>query len=85
MFTDSSDRCVLSTLSHVMGMFPFGTGPRLPEGISPEQLDPPYESFIKDNLRKQSAASTLADYSLKLGYQPTPIINASEFIPSCPN
>lgn len=42
VFSDSSERCVLSAISHLMGMFPFGTGPRLPEGIAKEQLDPPY-------------------------------------------
>ena len=85
IFSDSSERCVLSAISHLVGMFPFGTGQRLPEGIAEEYLKPPYESFIKPSLKSEDFGYTLAEYALKLGFQPIPYINATQFIPKCPN
>lgn len=42
VFADQSDRCVESAIAHLVGLFPFGTGSRLPDNISAQYLQPPF-------------------------------------------
>lgn len=44
VFSAGTRRCVESAYAHMAGWFPLGSGPKIPEGIDPTFLLPPFES-----------------------------------------
>ena len=82
-FSDDSERCVESTICYLMGLFPFGSGNTIPDGINKNMLDPPFQSFLSNNLRTESLLAQ--EFGLEKGFQPVPYFNASQFFPTCPN
>lgn len=69
----------------MMGFFPFGSGATIPDGISQDMLDPPFETSLKRSLRKQFEESLTAEFGLEKGFQTVPFINSTQFFPDCPN
>lgn len=65
-----------SGLSHLYGMYPENTGPRIPADIEKEFLLPPY----KDVIDSMSGASALVN-----GNQAFPMHNGALYLNNCPN
>ena len=40
-----NDRCINSALAHVQGLYPTGSGYRIPNGLDQDLLDPPFETL----------------------------------------
>ena len=41
-FSEDSERCVESTICYLTGLFPFGSGSTIPDGINKSMLEPPF-------------------------------------------
>lgn len=76
VFSTPSLRTVVSAYCQLYGLYPDGTGPRLPEGLDPKYLVPPF-SPASANIPQES------DYGLPNGFQPIPVHDATPFLENC--
>lgn len=77
VFSTTSLRTVVSAYCQLYGLYPDGTGPRLPEGLDPSYLVPPF------NISAGVTDSQAADYGLPNGFQPIPVHDATPFLENC--
>eukprot|EP01017_Pseudomicrothorax_dubius_P005841 TRINITY_DN1156_c0_g1_i1.p1 TRINITY_DN1156_c0_g1~~TRINITY_DN1156_c0_g1_i1.p1 ORF type:complete len:326 (-),score=34.27 TRINITY_DN1156_c0_g1_i1:460-1437(-) len=64
------DRTLMSAYSNLLGLFPLGTGPKLPEGIDLKLTKPPI-SLSVDDLSNEK-------FALPYGYQPVTILTGAD-------
>lgn len=68
------NRTILSANSQLMGLFPFGTGPSVPEHIDKKNLRPPFKSNYTDyDSFADEIDEKLQLLALEKAYQPIPV------------
>ena len=79
VFSTASLRTVVSAYCQLYGLYPDGTGPRLPEGLNPSFLVPPFNISSNDG----KGVPVEGDFGLPNGFQPIPVHDAGPFIENC--
>ena len=85
----SVDRCIHSALSHLLGLYEFGSGYNLPDGIPADLLQPPFETNADEinfkNLKYEDIVEIQnSNAALDLGFMPVPLRDSKPFFPDCP-
>mgnify|MGYP002368060681 FL=1 len=79
VFSTASLRTVLSAYCQLYGLYPDGTGPRIPDGLDPSFLVPPFN--ISGN--NGQGVPVEGEFGLPNGFQPIPVHDAGPFLENC--
>jgi hypothetical protein len=71
-------------IARLYGLFPIGSGWRIPPGVDAKRLDPPFQSNF--SLEEEEEMGDDAPFALNLGFQPVPIWPMDDILNDpCPN
>jgi len=71
-----------SSWSFINGLYPLGSGWKIPEEVSTDKLMPPYKPLFPKKLKEKEVDESFA---LNKGFTPVPVRSLNNVLDNCPN